>query len=62
MYGVFKWKLAFERFKDTWLPFYFNDYLNCYLKFLGVSSTVAGQSLMSPTNDKVIAEQNRALA
>jgi len=37
MQEMFRWKLAFDAYKDS-LPVYYNDYLNSFIKFLQMSS------------------------
>lgn len=35
MYDFYKWKLAFDSYKEA-LPTYYNDYFNSFFKFLQI--------------------------
>ncbi len=35
MYDFYKWKLAFDNYKEA-LPAYYNDYFNSFFKFLQI--------------------------
>jgi len=50
--------MAFEKFRNT-LPSYYNDYLNSYLKYLGVQPV---SNLQAPPSEKALFESNRQLA
>jgi hypothetical protein len=50
--------MAFEKFRNT-LPSYYNDYLNSYLKYLGIQPA---SNLQTTPSERALLESNRQLS